>query len=158
MDEAVKIVVQIPGVEITWLPTMGGATEGEKSLQWSFGPSGFGWIGAERWQEIVSEIHLGTAEEQKLLLSEVIAAYGNPSSVVMKSCHGGLLSSATCIYSIVYQDRGMELDIGIRDNKKADVQADTEISTVFLYPLNGPRLNEPGMVWSGYGQYDFNER
>jgi hypothetical protein len=106
----------------------------------------------------VSEIRLGTAGEQRLRLGEVIAAYGNPSSVVMKSCHGEILSSATCIYSIVYQDRGMELDIGIHEYKKVDIQADTEISTVFLYPLNGRRLNEPGMMWSGYGQYDFSER
>jgi hypothetical protein len=158
MDEAVKIVVQIPGVEITWLPTMAGATEGEKFLQWAFGPSGFGWIGTERWQEIVSEIHLGTAEEQKLLLSEVISAYGNPSSVVMKSCHGGLLSSATCIYSIVYQDRGMELDIGIHDYKKVDVQANAEISTIYLYPQIGSHPDGSVIARSGFGQYDFNDR
>jgi hypothetical protein len=158
MDEAVKIVYQIPGVEITWLPTMSGATEGEKSLQWSFGPSGFGWIGTERWQEIVSEIHLGTAGEQKLLLSEVISAYGNPSSVAKKSCHGELLSSASCIYSIVYMDREMELDIGIHDYQKVDVQADTEISTIYFYSQIGASLDGSGIVWSGYGKYDFSDR
>jgi hypothetical protein len=141
-----------------WLPTMAGATEAEKSLQWSFSQSGFGWIGTEGWQEIVSEIHLGTAGEQKLLLSEGIATYGNPSSVVKKSCHGGLLSSASCIYSIVYMDRGMELDIGIHDYQKVGVQADTEISTIYFYSPTGARLDGSGIVWSGYGQYDFSDR
>jgi len=156
IDEAVKIVYQIPGVDITWLPSMTGATEGEKSLGWDFSQSGYGWIGTERWQEIVSEIHLGTGGEQ-LLLSGVNAAYGNPSSVVKGSCHGGFLSQPTCIYSIVYKDRGMELDIGIHDYKKVDIQADTETSTIYLYPLTGSRLNGSGIVWSGYGQYDFDE-
>ena len=158
IDEAVKIVYQLPGVEITWLPTMTGETEGEKSVQWEFGPSGYGWVGTEAWQESVSEIHLGTGENPKLLLSEMLAAYGNPSAVVKGNCHGGVLSGATCIYSIVYKDWGMELDIGIQDYQKVDIQADTEVSGIYFYPLTGPRLYEPGMAWSGYGQYDFSDR
>ena len=157
MEEAIKIVVQIPGVELTWLPTMDGATEAEKSLQWEFGPSGYGWVGAESGQEIVSEIHLGAGEKQ-LLLGDVIAAYGNPSTVVKGSCHGGIVGGSTCIYSIVYPDRGMELDIGIHEYQKVDVQADTEVSGIYFYPLTGERLDALGKVWSGYGQYDFSER
>jgi hypothetical protein len=157
MEEAVKIVYQIPGVELTWLPTMDGATEAENSLQWEFGPSGYGWVGAESGQEIVSEIHLGAGEKQ-LLLGAVIAAYGNPSTVVKGSCHGGVVGGSTCIYSIVYPDLGMELDIGIHEYQKIDVQADTEVSGIYFYPLTGERLGEPGVVWSGFGQYDFSER
>jgi hypothetical protein len=153
MEEAVKIVYQIPGVDITWLPSMTGVTEGEKSLQWYFNPSDFGSIEPESGQEIVSVIRLGAGGEQKLLLGEVIAAYGNPSAVVKGRCH-----FVTCVYSVVYKDRGMELDIGTYDNKKVDIQADTEISTIFLSPLNEPRLHAAGIQWSGYGQYDFNER
>jgi hypothetical protein len=152
IDEAVKIVYQIPGVEITWMPSMTGLTEGDKSLQWYFNQSDFGSIDTEIGQEIVSVIRLGAGGEQKLLLSEVIAAYGNPSTVVKGRCH-----FVTCVYSVVYKDRGMELDIGTSD-KKVDIQADTEISPIFLYPLSEPRLNAAGIQWSGYGQYDFSER
>jgi len=155
IDEAAKIVYQIPEAGITWLPAMAEATEGGKNLQWSLSQSGFGWIGTESGQEIVSVIHLGVGGEQKLLLGDVIAAYGNPSSVVKGLCHGSMMNGTTCVYSIVFKDRGMELDIGIHNNKTIEIQADTEISTIFLYPLSEPRLNEPGLVWSGYGPYDF---
>jgi hypothetical protein len=77
---------------------------------------------------------------------------------VKKSCHGEILSSATCIYSIVYQDRGMELDIGIHEYQKVDVQADTEISEIYFCSPPGARLDGSEKVWSGYGQYDFSDR
>ena len=154
IDEAVKIVYPIPGVEITWLPTMDSGTEGEKSLQWEFAQSGYGWVRAEGGQEIVSTIKLGTSGEQILRLGEVIAAYGNPSTVVKGSCRSG----ATCVYSLVFKEKGMEVDIGIHEAQKVDVQADTEVSGIYFYPLDGSRLDEPGLAWSVYGQYDFSAR
>jgi len=152
MDEAVKSVYQIPGVEITRLPSMSEGAEDNQSLEWSFSPSGYGWIGAENGQETVSEIHLGAGGVQ-LLLGNVIAAYDNPSTVARGVCRNG-----KCVYSILFKDGGMELDIGMHDDPIADIQAEAEISTIFFYLLSEPRLNASGLEWSGYGQYDFGGR
>lgn len=153
IDEAIKTVYQYPGVQIMVLPGMSGGEAGTKILQWEFTPAGYGWARAAGGQETVTNLMLATSSDQHLLLGEVIATYGEPSAMVQGSCHG-----RTCIYSLVYTHRGMELDIGTHDPDEVDIQADSEVSAVHFYPLAEPRLSAAGLDWAGYGVYDFSDR
>jgi hypothetical protein len=159
IDEAAKIVFQIPGVDITWLPSMTGMGKGYKRLSWDMEQSGHGSIDTERDEDIVPSIHLAIEGEQKLFLGNTVSIFGNPSMVIMNKCFSEPSGSLTCPLYIVFKEKGMALFTS-QNNEKIDLQADTEINKIFLYPVEtiGTKIIGESIAWSGYGSYNFSNK
>jgi len=154
INEAVKIVAQIPDVQIY---------EVYSSFAWNFEQSTGGIIHYDDNTKDVLEIDLHVRGEKILLVTEIIRVFGEPTSVVEGWC------SVMCFHGLFYKDKGMLL---LRDAKSTDsiknimeITPETRVLEITLlpsplpdwvsqYPLNSWRKTSM-IEWKGYALYDF---
>jgi hypothetical protein len=168
MDDAVRILEHVPGVKIDMYPRQ--VSPGNaKQMQWQFNPSGESGIAdTDEQGTVIFTVYLNFDRYvQSVTVSELVSAYGQPTDVFLYYCTNNF-EKRYCTVHLIYQEKGMALEIGLTDNWKKGYQVrilpDTKISGAWLFSAtedgyakalgkNTSYFPEYLYKWKGYTNY-----
>ena len=165
--DAADILSNTPGIILDHGPR--DQTGRGKEICWSFDETdGVGRAEATTQSDSISRIWLYFGSEQNVTVEEIIAYYGEPNYVLVRTCYSIFLSPTKCTIHLIYE-MGMALAyVGIArgrmNNSRIDVLTDTQIDSILLYPAgiqgyldtfvgNQPNVVNELIPWRGYGEY-----
>jgi hypothetical protein len=171
MDEAVKLIKQIPGIKIDLYPTSGVPPEDHIfQMQWSYKPPshGSGVIDTDQSGVTVGLIHINfSTSEKPVTLQEVISAYGEPMHIDLYDCRPGAFANS-CAVNIVNNKIGLLIDLFLQDsgneNHQVEILPSERVLSVTFIPVeedsyyklmgeNNPNFVSNYKEWKGFGIY-----